>query len=81
VEFCNGDHAVQFATRACELTEFQEFDLLDTLATSYARQGNWQEAIRWEQQAIALAPAEAKPALEERLRLFQQQRPFVDVIE
>lgn len=81
VEFCNGDHAVQLATRACEITEFKEFDLLDTLATAYARQQNWQEAIRWEQQAVSLAPAEAKAELEERLRLFQQTRPFVDVIE
>jgi tetratricopeptide (TPR) repeat protein len=81
IEFCNGDHAVQLAQRACELTEHKQFDFLDTLATAYARQENWQEAIRWEQQAIALAPDEAKPELEARLLLFQQTRPFTEPAE
>jgi tetratricopeptide (TPR) repeat protein len=81
IEFCNGDHAVELAQRACELTEHKEFDFLDTLATAYARQENWQEAIRWEQQAISLAPEEAKPELEARLRLFQQTRPFTETAD
>jgi tetratricopeptide (TPR) repeat protein len=79
IEYCNGDHAVQLATRACELTEYQQFDFIDTLATAYARQANFAEAIRWEQQAISLAPEEGRSELEARLRLFQQNRAFVDV--
>ncbi len=81
IEYCNGDHAVQLALRACELTEHKEFDFLDTLATAYARQENWQEAVRWEQQALSMAPAEAAPDLQGRLQLFQQLRPFTDAAQ
>lgn len=81
IEYCNGDHAVQLAQRACELTEHREFDFLDTLAAAYARQENWAEAVRWEQQAIAIAPADAAPELQSRLQLFQQSKPFTDTAE
>ena len=40
----NGDDAIDFAIRACDLTE-QKSDALDTLAAAYAERGRFKEAI------------------------------------
>lgn len=46
-----GQRAYEAATRACELSEWQEPEFLDTLAAAYAELGKFDEAANWQQRA------------------------------
>jgi len=72
--------AVELATRAAELTEFNDVNVLDTLAAAYASAGRFPEAVETAEQALASAEnaSEAEVAgLNEHLRLFRRGEPFV----
>ncbi len=47
----NGMKAVEYAKKACELTEWKDVIALDTLAAAYAESENFKEAIKWQLQA------------------------------
>jgi formylglycine-generating enzyme required for sulfatase activity/serine/threonine protein kinase len=49
----NGQEAVQFALKACELDGYHYWSILDTLAASYAENGQFPEAVLRMTQAIA----------------------------
>ena len=51
----DGERAVELATKACQVTEYGMPHILSTLAASYAEAGDFDEAIRWSQQAITKA--------------------------
>jgi serine/threonine-protein kinase len=78
----NGSEAVQAATRACELAGWKSPEYLDTLAAAYAEAGDFREAVKWQEKALAdLGPARAlgsfeKQAARDRLELYRQKRPF-----
>ena len=74
----DGDQAILLATKACELTQWEQFTTLDTLATSYAAAGDFEEAVRWQTKALDLAPAAQKEPLQHRLERFRQKQPFGD---
>lgn len=48
----NGKWAVDEATRACELTNWQDPDCLDTLAAACAENQDFANAIKWQSRAI-----------------------------
>jgi tetratricopeptide (TPR) repeat protein len=54
----NGRRALECATRACELTEWQTPGFLDTLAAAHAEVGNFAEAEKWADRAADLADTE-----------------------
>jgi tetratricopeptide (TPR) repeat protein len=49
----NGQEAVKFALKACELDGYHYWSFLDTLAASYAENGQFPEAVLAMNQAIA----------------------------
>ncbi len=51
-ELRNGKRAVELATKAAELTEFNQAHILSTLAAAYAELGEYDKAIEWSQKAI-----------------------------
>ena len=65
--------AVQLARKACQLTGWNDFSTLDTLATAYAAQGDWSEAVKWQQKAIEFAPPPQQTDLKRRLEAFKQK--------
>jgi tetratricopeptide (TPR) repeat protein len=74
-----GNLAVEHATKACELSHWQDPDLLDTLAAAYAEVGKFEDALKWEKKAMALYhdPAsveECRP----RLKLYEAGKPYRD---
>lgn len=63
--------AVEFARRACELTEWQVAGFLDTLAAAYASAGQFAEAIEQQRKAIELASEKEKAEYRRRLGLYE----------
>ena len=72
----NGKLAVQQATRACELTNWKDSDLIDTLAAAHAEAGDFAQAMEYQKQAIRLAPLADRNNMHKRLALFQQRTPY-----
>lgn len=74
--FRDGKKAVEDATKACELGGWRNWDWLDTLAAACAETGDYRNAIKWQEKAIELAPAEERPELQSRLALFKSSKPY-----
>ena len=75
----NGAEAIRLATRAAELTGWQQPAVLETLAAAHAEAGQFEDAVKVLQAAIDLlnqngATAEALN-LEPRLQSFQSHQP------
>jgi tetratricopeptide (TPR) repeat protein len=74
----NGRLAVELARKACELTQWKNANHLDTLAAAYAEAGQFEEAVRWQQAALAFPEFEkqAGEAARKRLALYQEGKPY-----
>lgn len=75
----DGKAAIAFATKACALTSWKDARLLDTLAAAYAENGNFAEALKWQQYALKMAGPEDQAdlqAMRERLALYQKHTPY-----
>jgi Tfp pilus assembly protein PilF len=76
-EVRDGKKAVEAATKACELREWKESELLDTLAAACAEAGDFDAAVKWDAKAILLArTAEEKARENSRLKLYQEKKAF-----
>jgi tetratricopeptide (TPR) repeat protein len=85
----DGRRAVEEATRACELTKWQDPDSIDTLAAACAESGDFENAVKWQTRAIALVRQNAPTNLssprdlalrraigfEDRLAFYKSRRP------
>ena len=72
----NGEEAISTAKQACELLGWKSVDAFDTLAAAYAETGQFVEAIKWQNKAIASAAEENKQKLTDRLKLYQAEKPY-----
>jgi tetratricopeptide (TPR) repeat protein len=72
----NGRKAVAYATTACEGTDWEDWQCLDTLAAAYAESGDFVKAVKWVQKAIAIARDEERLKLESRLELYKTEQPY-----
>ncbi len=80
----NGKIAVEFGTKACDLAKWKEARYIDTLAAAYAETGDFDSAVKWQQQALHMleeAPLPNMPELRARLALYQQHQPYLDQIK
>lgn len=73
----DGKEALKYARKACELASWKDALSLDALAMACAEDGNYPDAIKWEQTCLsATLPAEVRTAAGERLKLYQQNKPY-----
>jgi tetratricopeptide (TPR) repeat protein len=73
--FRDGKQAIKDATMACKLTRWKEAQMLDTLASAYAETGDFDSAIRYQEQALHAPDAnEGTQVLQEHLALFQRRQ-------
>jgi tRNA A-37 threonylcarbamoyl transferase component Bud32/tetratricopeptide (TPR) repeat protein len=72
----NGRQAVEFAEKACNLTEWKSAAEIDTLAAAYAEQGEFAEAVRWQTKALELAPSQLKDGIAERLQQYNSGQAY-----
>ena len=78
----NGREAIDLARKACELTEWEEAGHIDTLAAAYAEAGDYEQAVKWQREAMAKASPEDESAeagedsgFEDRLQAYEAGRP------
>jgi tetratricopeptide (TPR) repeat protein len=72
----DGPRAIELARRACEATQWQHSNYLDTLAAALADTGAWDEAVRWQTESLRLCSEEERPARQARLELYQSEQPY-----
>jgi tetratricopeptide (TPR) repeat protein len=81
-KYRDGARAVEFATKACEIDNWQFANRLDTLAAAYAEQGDFESAVKWETKATEMKLPEwtykTPEDLEKRLEIFKAGKPFRD---
>jgi TPR repeat protein len=74
----NGKQAVEYATKACELTEWKSANLIGTLAAAYAETEDFDTALKYQKQAMDI-PDSDYPSREEMARsieLYRQRKPY-----
>jgi tetratricopeptide (TPR) repeat protein len=74
-EYRDGSRAVELARRACKVTNWKDGNVLDTLASAYAECGRFDEAVKWVNKALELAPAEVKETVAKHVELFRTGQP------
>jgi hypothetical protein len=76
----DGRIAVDMATRACELTNWQDAASLDTLAAAYAEVGDFDQALKYQNQVLQLPFDEEANGedVREHLRLYEAGKPIRD---
>jgi tetratricopeptide (TPR) repeat protein len=76
--FRNGRQAIKDATTACKLMEWRDEDTIDTLAAAYAEAGDFDSAVRYEQEALSTKgiSADDSKIFQYHLELYKQHRPY-----
>ncbi len=78
----NGHRAVEYAKKACHGTDYKYAPSLDTLAAAHAEAGEWDDALKWQEEAVKIAeksnPDDVK-GMKERLELYKEKKPFREV--
>jgi tetratricopeptide (TPR) repeat protein len=74
--FRNGPQAVKDAKAACSIMQWKDEGMIDTLAAAYAETGDFDSAVRYVAQALAVKGISAQDAkgFREHLALFQQRK-------
>jgi tetratricopeptide (TPR) repeat protein len=69
--------ACESARRACELTEWKDAMVIDTLAAASAETGDFDSAVKWQAKAIEILTDEKdRDEFHARLVLYQQKKPY-----
>lgn len=77
-ELQDGKKAVELALKACELTEWKIPGYIDTLAAAYARTGDFEQAVKWQEKAIEGMKSfdhSFRRGAQGRLRSYQNCKP------
>jgi tetratricopeptide (TPR) repeat protein len=72
----NGKRAVELATKASELTDYNKPHILSTLAAAFAENGDFQTAIEWSQKAVNLDESEQAEQLAKELASYRGGQPW-----
>ena len=70
----DGKEAVELATRACQMTQYQNWNTIDTLAAAYAAAGDFKSAGQWIATALEKAPEDEKSDLEKHSKLIESKK-------
>jgi tetratricopeptide (TPR) repeat protein len=72
--------AIELATKACELTDYNSMAPLGTLAAIYAEAGDFDAAVKWSEKAVRLIDDTTDPESRERMRRalesYRDKKPY-----
>jgi tetratricopeptide (TPR) repeat protein len=76
--FRDGKKAVEYATKACELSDWKDPSSIDTLAAAYAEVGDFEQAIKWETNFLGTSNLSGEDTTggKSRLALYQAHQPY-----
>src|SRR5205085_1271093 len=69
----DGKVAVELAVKACELSDWEDWDCLATLAAAYAQRADLDHAVHWAAKALELAPENQKLPCRTALEEYRQR--------
>lgn len=72
----NAERSIELATKACEITKYEESHILSTLAAGYAEKGDFETAIKWSTKAVEAGTGEQKEQLSKELESYQQKKAW-----
>lgn len=74
----NGKKAFEYATKACELTDWKEPTSIDVLAAACAETGDFEQSIRYEKQALQASGMNKQfgDQARKRLQLYEEGKPY-----
>jgi TPR repeat protein len=70
----DGSKAIEYATKSCELVEWKDPKIIETLAAAYAETKDFKRAIYWENIYLELKPSDKDGFA--RLALYQKGEPY-----
>jgi tetratricopeptide (TPR) repeat protein len=65
------ERSIKLATKACELSEFKDWNCLNTLATCCAENQDFTAAVKWAKQARTLAPESDRQELDQLVIAYE----------
>jgi tetratricopeptide (TPR) repeat protein len=74
----DGTKAVELSKTACELSDWRDPMHLGTHASAHAEVGQFDEAVRWQEKALALVPEAQKKDFQACLDLYRSHKPKRD---
>jgi Flp pilus assembly protein TadD len=78
----NGEYAVQYALKACDLTQWKDDSMLSALAAAYAEAGRFDDAAKWQTKYLDSDYLKTNPSSDtldkarRRLSLYEQKMPY-----
>jgi tetratricopeptide (TPR) repeat protein len=74
----DGAKAIAAASKACQLTKWANWEAIDTLAAAYAEAGQFDEASKYQKEAIALTPRgdASIGSMQQRLQLYHHHHAY-----
>lgn len=72
----DGQKAIEYAKRACDLTNWKHPYILGTLAAAYAETGDFDNAVKYQQQADSLYSEKDKQRWKYLIELYKAHRPY-----
>lgn len=72
----DGEQALEYATLACNETDWKYSLFLDTYAAAMAETGNFEEARKWQEKAITLAPESLQTDFRTHLASYLREEPL-----
>lgn len=83
--FRSGGEAIELAKRACDETRWKNWQYIDTYAAAAAENRQWELAVRWQAEAIAMATSKSETPemladLQRKLALFRAHKSYHDPV-
>jgi serine/threonine protein kinase len=75
-QYRNGQQAIEYATKACQLTNWKNSWYFDTLAAAYAETGDFTNAVEWQKKALDGSDATMADEFRTRLELYKSSQPY-----
>ena len=72
----DGKQSLAMAEKICERVKWNRWDAVLAYASAHAELGNFDEAVKHTQRAIAIAPEQWDEDCRKRLRAFEMQQPW-----